>query len=44
MITALDEVVEVVEKMFWEIVGEEGKGEGVEFFRKEVTSGEDEEE
>lgn len=42
MITALDEVVGVVEELFWRIVGEEGKKEGVEFFRKE-DSGEDEE-
>jgi hypothetical protein len=43
MITALDEVVEVVETMFWKIVGEEGKNEGVEFFRKEVAQEEDDE-
>lgn len=42
LITALDEVVGVVEELFWRIVGEEGKKEGVEFFRKE-TSDEDEE-
>jgi len=41
LITALDEVVGVVEELFWRIVGEEGKKEGVEFFRKE-NSGEDE--
>ncbi|GAA5986401.1 hypothetical protein JCM5350_002908 [Sporobolomyces pararoseus] len=43
LITALDEVVEVVERMFWKIVGEEGKKEGVEFFRREVVN-EDEDE
>ena len=42
LITALDEVVGAVEELFWKIVGDEGKKEGVEFFRKE-TSGEDEE-
>jgi len=39
----LDEVVELVETMFWKIVGEEGKKEGVEFFRKEVVTDQDDE-
>ncbi|GAA5962077.1 hypothetical protein JCM3765_005514 [Sporobolomyces pararoseus] len=41
LIMALDEVVEVVETMFWKIVGEEGKKEGVEFFRREVVDDDD---
>ncbi|GAA5896606.1 uncharacterized protein JCM6883_006958 [Sporobolomyces salmoneus] len=43
LITALDEVVEVAETMFWKIVGDEGKAEGVEFFRKEVVNDDDDE-
>lgn len=31
----------LVEETFWKIVGEEGRKEGVEFFRKEVVLGED---
>ncbi|GAA5922233.1 uncharacterized protein JCM15063_003226 [Sporobolomyces koalae] len=42
LITTLDEVVTLVEDMFWKIVGPEGKAEGVEFFRKEVTTDQDE--
>jgi len=42
MITALDEVVAVVEELFWEIVGDEGRKEGVEFFRKETSDEDDE--
>ncbi|GAA6007205.1 hypothetical protein JCM11491_003043 [Sporobolomyces phaffii] len=38
IITALDEVVPIVEDMFWQIVGEDGKREGVEFFRQEVAN------
>ncbi|KAG0664203.1 Rab proteins geranylgeranyltransferase component A [Rhodotorula mucilaginosa] len=35
LIETLDEVVPSAEAMFWKIVGEEGRKEGVEFFAKE---------
>ncbi|GAA6022952.1 hypothetical protein JCM10207_007727 [Rhodosporidiobolus poonsookiae] len=41
---ALDELVPLVEKTFWSVVGEAGRAEGVEFFRREERDeGEDEE-
>ncbi|GAA5938241.1 hypothetical protein JCM1841_006804 [Sporobolomyces salmonicolor] len=43
LITALDELVPLVEGMFWRIVGEEGRGEGVEMFKQEEGAGDEDE-
>ncbi|GAA5974063.1 hypothetical protein JCM11641_008238 [Rhodosporidiobolus odoratus] len=42
LVDSLDEVVPLVKEVFWKIVGEQGRKEGVEFFRQEIASrGED---
>ncbi|GAA5905471.1 hypothetical protein JCM5296_005881 [Sporobolomyces johnsonii] len=43
LITALDELVPLVEGMFWRIVGEAGRGEGIEMFKKEEGAGDEDE-
>ncbi|GAA6059072.1 hypothetical protein JCM10212_002043 [Sporobolomyces blumeae] len=42
LVTTLDEIVPVVQEMFWKIVGEEGRSEGVEFFKKDDSLDDDE--
>lgn len=44
LIATLDEIVPSVEDLFWRIVGEEGRKEGVQFFAKEerAADGDDE--
>ncbi|GAA5853500.1 hypothetical protein JCM8547_002480 [Rhodosporidiobolus lusitaniae] len=43
LVDTLDDLVFAVEESFWRIVGEEGRREGVEFFKREVGEGEGEE-
>lgn len=38
----MDEVVPSAEALFWKIVGEEGRTEGVQFFAKEERVDDDE--
>lgn len=42
MAISLDEAVEEAERIFWKIVGEVGRKEGVELFAKGVETEEDE--
>lgn len=41
MATSLDEAVEEAERLFWIIVGEEGRKEGVEFFARDLNAEEE---
>lgn len=39
--TALDEAIEQAEELFWRVVGDEGRKEGVLFFAKDAAEGDD---
>ncbi|KAM0788650.1 hypothetical protein ACM66B_002752 [Microbotryomycetes sp. NB124-2] len=41
--TALDEAVELAENLFWQVVGDEGKKEGVQFFAPDLREGDEDE-
>lgn len=44
LITALDEAALEAERIFWLIVGEQGKADGVEFFARDVSADEQDDE
>lgn len=41
LITSLDEAAEEAERIFWRVVGQQGRDEGVEFFPREPSNGDE---